>query len=45
MESDGSGPQYVLNDPDVVAVVDPYELQRSVPIQDAEREVAVPMVP
>jgi hypothetical protein len=36
MEPGGSGPQYVLNDPDVMPVVDPYELQSSVSVQNAE---------
>ena len=44
MEPRESGPQYVLNDPGVMPVVDAYELQGPVPVQDAEREVAEPLI-
>jgi hypothetical protein len=33
----------IRDDPQVMAVVDPYELERSIPIEDTEDEVSEPM--
>jgi hypothetical protein len=40
----GSGPEYVLNDSQVMPVVNPNELQRALAVEDAEREMTEPVI-